>query len=337
MSDGKKLPVIDEERFCTIPFLQLQLNPKGNVSACCFSGEYKVGDVQTSTIAEIWNNDEMRRWRREFMDGDIKICAAPMKNFGCHKMFHHLLGSIEIAEVQNVMPKRLDLRLNGRCNLECVMCDVWRQPNELYDHSDLWTIGPEKIFPYLVEVDMLGGEPFIQKDTYEFIDAVSRVNQTCTWGFITNAHYRLTPHITGHLDRIKLRHIHMSLDSLDTQTYSQIRLKGDLGKVLATVDDYVAYRKTRRAKGDDFVLFASMCVQRSNWREIPRFLDFCTERELQPLFQSVIGMPELSLDTLSVAERQDVLAQLRPIAEAGRGYAVLPVISEVEASLARSR
>src|SRR5439155_91000 len=147
---------------------------------------------------------------------------------------HHLLGEIEIAERQQAMPRRLDLRLNGRCNLECIMCDVWRQPNELYDNSDLWTLGPEKIFPFLLEVDMLGGEPFIQRDTY-------------------------------------------------------------------------------------------------------RFIDFCAERDIQPIFQSVIGMPDLSLDSLTRAERQDVLAQLRPIAEGGRGYAVMPVLTALEASLERDR
>ena len=105
-----------------------------------------------------------------------------MKNFECHKMYTHLNPLAELTAVQKKHPRRLDLRLNGKCNLECIMCDVWSQPNGLYENSDLWTEGPEKIFPYLVEVDMLGGEPFIQKDTFKFIDAVSEVNKTCRWG-----------------------------------------------------------------------------------------------------------------------------------------------------------
>jgi MoaA/NifB/PqqE/SkfB family radical SAM enzyme len=291
--------------------------------------------VRESTLEEIWNGAEIRRWRREFLDGNIQICAEPMKTFACHRMYRHLAEGAEIAEVQRAMPRRLDVRLNGRCNLECVMCPVWKEPNALYDQSDLWTIGPEKIFPYLVEVDLLGGEPFIQRDTYRFIDAVTRVNSTCTWGFITNAHYRLTPHIVGYLDRLKLRHIHLSLDSLDPGIYSQIRVKGDLEKVLATVDDLVVYRDRRRQAGQGFILFASMCVQRANCKEIPRFIEFCASRDIQPIFQKLIGMPELSLSSLSMEEREQIIEQLKPIADQGRVYAVLPVITELEASLGR--
>jgi MoaA/NifB/PqqE/SkfB family radical SAM enzyme len=327
--------IIGRHSFCPIPFLQLQLNPLGNVSACCFSGEHKVGDVKTSSIEEIWNNEKMKSWRREFIDDDIKICKAPMQSFECHKMYDHLKQFVVLEEVQPALPRRLDLRLHGKCNLECIMCDVWKQPNNLYDDSDFWKLGPEQIFPYLLEVDMLGGEPFIQKDTYRMIDEVSGVNPNCTWGFITNAAYNFNQKIESSLDKIKLRHIHLSLDSVVPETYVKIRKNGSYEQTFKTVDAYVAYRERRRKKGPDFPLFASMCVQKENWSEIPDFIRFCEERDLQPILQSVIGREPLSLASLTTVELNSILEDVSPFLHGKVRFTVLPVYEEVMRLLER--
>jgi len=321
--------IINRENFCPIPFLQLQLNPLGNVSACCFSGEYKVGDVATSTVEKIWNNEEMQKWRREFLTGDIKICKDPMRNFDCHKMYNHLKEHVVPLEIQPELPKRLDLRLNGKCNLECIMCDVWKQPNKLYDSSDFWNIGPEKIFPYLLEIDMLGGEPFIQRDTFRLIDEVTKVNSKCSWGFITNAAYKFNVKLEQTLDKIHLRHIHISLDSIRPETYAIVRKNGDLDLTLNTAEGFVRYRQKRAEKGESFALFGSMCVQKANWSEIPEFISYCRERGITPILQSVIGRDHLSLRELSNDQMLSILRGLQPFMESDEKFTVLPVHEEV--------
>jgi MoaA/NifB/PqqE/SkfB family radical SAM enzyme len=323
-SDIKK-----RDNFCSIPFLQLQLNPLGNISACCFSGEHTVGNIKDNTLKEIWNGPEMQKWRQEFISGDIKICKGPMKNFECHKMYTHLNDMVDLDVIQTQNPRRLDLRLNGKCNLECVMCDVWSQPNGLYENCDLWTDGPEKIFPYLVEVDMLGGEPFIQKDTFKFIDAVSAVNSQCRWGFITNSSYVFNEKLRSTLDKLELRHIHLSMDGVSKEVYEKIRKKGSFEKTFATIEEYVKYRSERRSKNRDFVLFGSFCVQKDNWHEIGQFLDFCKKREMSPILQSVIGRSHLSLNQLSVAEYDGILQVILPYLNSDLRYAVLPLHEDV--------
>jgi cyclic pyranopterin phosphate synthase len=276
------------EEFCPIPFLQLQLNPMGSVSACCFSGEVPVGTVPSQGIQEIWNGEKMQAWRKEFLEGNIRTCRAPIDTFQCHKNYRHLIPNVELKEIQSHGPRRLDLRFNGKCNLQCQMCDVWKQPNGIYDSSDFWVVGPTEIFPYLLEVDMLGGEPFIQADTFRFIDAVSAVNPRCTWGFITNGNYVLNAKLISYLDKLILRHIHISLDAMSAETYAKIRVGGRWEKTLQTVKDYAAYRARRSEEGRGFALFASFCVQRDNWRELPSFLLLCEELGLTPIIQNVI-------------------------------------------------
>lgn len=299
--------------FCSIPFLQLQLNPLGNVSACCFSGEHKVGSVQESSLEEIWNNSEMQKWREEFITGDIKICKGPMKNFECHKMYTHLNDMVELNKIQSQLPRRLDLRLNGKCNLECIMCDVWKQPNGLYDQSDFWTLGPEKIFPYLVEVDMLGGEPFIQKDTFRFIDEVSKVNKICKWGFITNCSYNFNDKLRSALDKIHIRHLHLSMDGITKEVYEKIRKNGNHEKTFRTIQDFLDYRSNRTTGNRNFPVFGSMCVQRDNWHEIGLFLEFCKKNKMNPILQSVIGRNHLSLDQLELSQYEEILNIISPL------------------------
>lgn len=318
------------ENFCPIPFLQLQLNPLGNISACCFSGEHKVGNIQNNSLTEIWNSPEMQKWRQEFISGDIQICKTPMQNFECHKMYKHLIEMAELDVVQKNLPRRLDLRLNGKCNLECIMCDVWRQPNGLYDQSELWSIGPTEIFPHLVEVDMLGGEPFIQKDTFRFIDEVSAVNKTCTWGFITNCSYQFNNVLRTSLDKINLRHIHMSIDGISSETYEKIRKNGKHQKTFATINAFIKYRDERQQQGRGFVIFGSMCVQKDNWHEIGLFLDFCKTNNINPILQSVIGRDHLSLNRLSTDNYNSIVEIISPYLESDMRYAVLPVYEDVK-------
>ncbi len=316
MSDEKKIPTlvqqqIDRGTFCPIPFLQLELSPLGSVSACCFSGEYKVGDVANQSIEEIWNSETIQSWREEFLTDNVKICANPIASFGCQKNYQHLNELVDYNKIQTKMPQRLDLRLNGKCNLECVMCDVWSQPNGLYDKSDFWEIGPEKIYPHLKEVDLLGGEPFIQKDTFRFITEVLKVNKKCTWGFITNCHYKISKQLRETLDQLTIRHIHLSMDAISAKTYAEIRLKGDFERVKATVLDFVQMRNERAKHGRGFTLFASMCVQRGNWFELPAFLQFCDQNGLQPIIQELIGRSHLSLHDMAENEKKELYRSYR--------------------------
>lgn len=323
------------EEFCPIPFLQLQLNPMGSVSACCFSGEVPVGTVPKEGIQEIWNGQKMQDWRREFLEGNIRTCRGPIDTFQCHKNYRHLISTVELNVLQSQGPRRLDIRFNGKCNLQCQMCDVWKQPNGIYDSSDFWAVGPKEIFPHLVEVDMLGGEPFIQADTFRFIDAVTAVNSSCTWGFITNANYVLNAKLKSYLDKLTLRHIHMSLDAMSPETYSKIRIGGRWEKTLQTVKDYVDYRNERAKEGRGFALFASFCVQRDNWRELPAFLQFCEDNGMIPIVQNVItdntGHREhMGIANLAAESRAEIVSFLKesvPPRNQGHIQSVLSVIS----------
>ena len=217
------------EDFCIIPFVNLIFNPGGKIGVCRQKGtQHIVGDLETSSIDEIWNSKILQQWRGEFLTGNIKTCKKEIANNRCN------LGSKNYEYFENVVlekeiplpMKKFTANFNGQCNLECIMCDVWKMPNGYYDKANFWKNVKSEFFPYIKELELLSGEPFVQKDTYKLIDCVSEINPDCWWSFTTNAHWSLTSKIKADLDKIKIKNMQLSIDSFDSKTYSEIRKKG---------------------------------------------------------------------------------------------------------------
>jgi cyclic pyranopterin phosphate synthase len=303
---------IDLKNFCFFPFTQLLLQPTGTVSPCCWNQGIVLGKVPEQKLLDIWNGEPVRKLRREFLDGRPESCAQQMRHVGCHRFSRRTVPlEFERSEHQNRTPPRLDVRLNGKCNLKCVMCDVWSQPNGLYNKSDFWERGPSEIFPNLRELDVLGGEPFIQSDTYRLIDEVSAINPECTWAFVTNAHYKFGDAIRSRLDKISIRWMQVSLDSLNAETYSKVRRGGHLERVIETFNALLSYRAERASQGRGFRMMASMCVQRENWREIPEFLELIQgKNQVEPILQFAYDPLPVSLLGLPEEERRQIATEL---------------------------
>ncbi|MGZ3722402.1 MAG: radical SAM protein [Bdellovibrionales bacterium] len=297
----------EEENFCYLPFVQLLLQPTGVISPCCWNQDIVLGSVPQSTLADIWNGEQIRELRREFLSGNPVKCKKHMHQIGCHRFNRgDYAKNPDLSEVQTLGPRRLDVRLNGHCNLQCIMCDVWKQPNGLYDNSDFWALGPTDIFPHLMEVDVLGGEPFVQADTYRLIHEVSAVNPNCSWAFVTNGNYNVKP-ILKRLDKLSIRWFMLSLDSVVPETYAKIRKGGNLERTLQTIEALAEYQHIRRDQGRRFDFSVSMCVQKDNWREIENFFTYCLVVGVRPWLQFAYDPQSVSLLSLPLSERLEIL------------------------------
>lgn len=184
------------------------------------------------------------------------------------------------------------------------MCDWWREPNGTYDTSDFWERGPKEIFPGLLEIDVLGGEPLIQRDTFRLIDAVSSVNPDCRWFFVTNGQYRFADKVKSYFDKIALRTIALSVDSLRPEVFSEIRRRGSLEKALKTLDDLIEYRESRNG---DFTIELIFTVMRDNWREAADVIGFAASKGIGVTFNFVFEPHALSLLSLDEAPRMMIL------------------------------
>ena len=120
------------------------------------------------------------------------------------------------------------------------------------------------------------------------------------------------------------------MDGMSKPVYEKIRKNGNFEKTFKTIDDYVNYRNERRLQKRGFVVFGSFCVQKDNWHEIGQFLEFCKERDMNPLLQSVIGRSHLSLNQLSLEDYNSILKLIEPYLQTSLRYAVLPLYEDVQ-------
>lgn len=300
----------DPQNFCLVPFTTIILEPDGQVGICRHKGHnFPIGHIQKNSISEIWNGPLARQWRRDFLDGRPKICQQETRHRHCQHCPENnkLLDYVQFEEIQTGPILKLTANFNGKCNLQCQMCDVWKLPNGLYDQLNFWEPAKRDIFPHLKEVDMLSGEPFIQKDTFRLIDEISAVNPDCQWIFTTNMHWQLSDSIQSSLDKIFIKNIIMSVDSLDEMTYAKIRHPGKLSFVLKNIENMVEYNKKRTHLGkSDIRLVWNFLVQKDNWQEVPAVIQYVESRGIVPLISFLYDPSDFSLLTLPEEKRLDI-------------------------------
>ena len=78
---------ISEVSVCPYPFYSFSINPEGTASLCFLDWGRKllIGDVNKQSVKEIWEGDQMRKYRLMFLNGDRKshpVCG------GCGQMTH---------------------------------------------------------------------------------------------------------------------------------------------------------------------------------------------------------------------------------------------------------
>lgn len=330
---------LDEHNFCLVPFTTIILEPDGQVGVCRHKGsDFPIGHIKENSIDEIWNGEKVRQWRKEFLEGRPGFCSQEVKHQHCQHCPENnkLLDFIQTSEVQTTPILKLTANFNGKCNLQCQMCDIWQKPNGLYDQINFWEPAKKNIFPFLKEVDLLSGEPFIQGDTYRLIDEISEVNPTCQWIFTTNAHWKLTPKVKESLNKIHIKNIILSIDSLEKDTYHKIRFPGNLDFVLSNVDNLISYNKERVENGLNEIRFIwNFLIQKDNYSEVANVIDYINERKILPLITFLYVPNEFSLLDFEEERRSEILEDMIQSMDKSRLLRCMRVITPLLDSLTK--
>lgn len=302
---------ISPDSFCVMPFANITLEPTGEVGICRHKGtEFTFGNLREKTIDEIWQSEAMQSWRREMVEGKPQTCARELVEQRCNLCpeLNKLLPHADIANVVSPKILRLTANFNGKCNLQCPMCDVWQLPNGFYNEENFWIPGRRRFFKDIREIDMLSGEPFIQKETFRLIDEVTAVNPDCLWSITTNMHWKLSDSIKASLDKIRMKNLIVSIDSLVPESYAKIRHPGKLDFVMSNLERMLEYQTSRVERNLSPLNIRLNCVtQKENWRELKTIIRFCLEREIVPFMTFLYEPSQFSLLTLSAEERMNIL------------------------------
>lgn len=302
---------LDKNKFCVMPFVNIILEPTGEIGLCRHKGtEFTFGNVREQSLDEIWSSPKVQAWRAGHLNGDAQVCKNELVDQKCNLCpeLNSLLPHADVENIVNPQILRLTANLNGKCNLQCQMCHVWKMPNGFYTEENFWIPARERFFKDVMEVDMLSGEPFIQADTYRLIKEVSSVNSKCRWTFTTNLHWKLTDEVKNQLNKIEVKNIIASIDSLKPDVYKKIRYPGDISFVLKNLDAMIEYEQERRSLGlSDLNIRINFLVQKDNWTEVKEMINYCFSKKVTPFITFLYEPSPFCLLTLSTSERVKIL------------------------------
>lgn len=189
--------------FCILPFTHLSTRVDGNVAPCCRSMD-TVGSIKENTISEIWNNDNMKRLRQQFMNNERPEGCWPcwqLEDQGSKSMRQsmndtrkHMMPDTLSLEMAFEIPV-LELKLSNLCNFRCRTCKPdlsttwmkdWKKVKSEYESvgmncktgrqenydNDKFLEDIVRLGPSLEVIEFAGGEPLMDPMHYKVLEAL---------------------------------------------------------------------------------------------------------------------------------------------------------------------
>ena len=324
-SDSRR-PAADRTVLCHAPFVSLNFEQTGMVTACCYNRKIVLGRYPEQSVREIWTGDRARQLRETFLEHrEAKGCEICFMQVASGNFAGTLMRSFDKfsesdgyrALLDMPAPIVLEFEISNTCNLECVMCaGLWsssirsrreKLPPLRSPYDREFTRQLEEFLPNVMAARFLGGEPFLIRRYYDVWESIARLNPKAAVSITTNASF-LPQRARDVLEALQAD-IVISLDAVTKDTYERIRVNADFDVVMEHVEYLLDY--TRRKK-TGFSL--AVCPMTYNWRELDRVVAFCEERRIGLHFNTVMRPAHASLGGLSPDQLREVVAHLRTIA-----------------------
>lgn len=155
-----RMDLIKTDGFCMMPWTHLQVRPDGGVYSCCLADMMSpLGNLHGKSLPEIWNSDEMKKLRREMLEGGKpsqctycygleKDTGGSFRQYANRKFAHHYKPMIEATEPDGSVSKfnvvYIDFRLSNLCNLRCRSCGNYASSSWFKDEKNMRTL-PRKL------------------------------------------------------------------------------------------------------------------------------------------------------------------------------------------------
>lgn len=272
---------------CLRPFYSLEINLRGNVSVCCPAWvRGMIGNVKEKSILEIWNDKPVRDMRRMMLEGQWqKICkptCPTIMNYLLTKQKAYLheakaaaiteeiLAGIRAGRVElHTKPTWINFANSRICNLKCVMCGgfYFKEDKMLTERvmAEVKTFLPE-----VRELFLTGhGDPFARQDTRDLLlNLDSAVYPGLKINLLTNG--LLLPKYWDRIKHLNFGFINISVDAATKKTYEHVRKNGRWEELIRAFEVVQANRNKFEAA------YINMTVMRSNFREIPAFVELAS-------------------------------------------------------------
>ena len=296
----------DKAKFvCDHPWTHFEVNnPNGVVTMCC-DNSTPLGNVNDSSVEEIWNGKDYRNMRRRMRDdGAHAICPLTCPVLNGFKTFQKLdwwkdelatdspayanaktneeelkTHQLELAS----LPRWMRFTYSYACNLDCYHCYQREDATQKVTLPAAFLDRVGELSPNFQVLYPFGGEPFLFKPVLNLIESEA-INPACKYVFATNATL-LSERVFELLEKRNILLFSVSLDAATEGSYQDLRLRGRKGDFNAVLDNLRRVAELRRRK--PFLFDISMTLNVRNHDEIERFVDLGVELNADPLIMLV--------------------------------------------------
>lgn len=314
--------------YCKAPFTNMYFNVQGNASPCWLTvgeiGKWKHDEV---SIRDLWFGEIYSAWRETpWPEPCTRHCK---QNYTGHVQGGTLQKAYEHNKIYT-FPSMMELEFTNQCNYACIMCSEMLsssiRANKGMDplpnaYTDQFFEQLEEFIPYLEELRINGGEPFVQKEVYRVLDMVQEIKPDITITVATNGS-QYNAKVEKYIKSFPNFRMNISIDSLTPSIYEQIRVNGKLERVL---DNFQKFRKHVN----------HICVQVNpmpmNYHEMVNYVDFVEENDVYLAFNTIRYPKDCSLIFDPELERK--YNELKPLVDNypkkdNQWYAVNQLVNE---------
>ncbi|MDD4000687.1 MAG: radical SAM protein [Bacilli bacterium] len=285
---------------CVLPWKAMFMDDfDGHLRAvpCCSTWIKKnYGEIgNETTLDSLWNSSSAQEIRHLMATGHQKELCAP----DCHWLNsgHYSESSIQIIdgpekfienqELNNEEIQQRKLILKSLpiairviptmvCNLHCRMCFQFHNmevtiPDKFYDDI-------HKVFPFLYDYQLHGGEVLISKEFPHWVKPeLFKLNPQLHLSLISNGSY--IPLKTKEvLKQVRINYITVSLNAATRKTYKYISGHDLFDKV---VDNIIYLRELGQQNPiKNFLVYLSFVIMRCNYKELPEFIGLANSLNL---------------------------------------------------------
>ena len=249
------------KNYCPIPFFNLEVHGN-NARLCCVSAD--TYENKDRSWVNFWNSTEMNSLRKQMLTPSAKppsncvFCFAQESN-NLKSLRQDSIEKKGIMKVPRRFPSELQLKLSNTCNLKCIMCsgqfsNKWNEDVEAfskyqknainYPEEKLDLIAVKKIFNDFItfnkniakKITLYGGEPFIHRDFFNYVNTKSKELQTIQLHVFTNGTiYNKTLEMV--LPKFKRSVINLSIDGTN-DVFNFVRFPAKWDKVEKVINKF---------------------------------------------------------------------------------------------------
>jgi len=245
--------------------------------------------LREKTLSDIKEKIKEYTWHSKLRKNKSELFA---KNFFKQFKYKKFPNLLEHDPPVN-SPVSIQLLLTNQCTNKCKMCRHYNINTLDPDHKETDELSKDeinKIIHGIIEMGtksiiLSGGEPLYKKEFFEILQAID--NKEIKVGLLTNGiKYDDKPLTDNEAERIhnKCEWIQVSLDSLDKETYKQIRGENKLEIVIESLRALMkAFNKKCESQTLQDKLEVCFTIQKDNIEEVPSVYDKLEEFGLSQL------------------------------------------------------